>query len=136
MSTLSPLAGPVSPARPWLRWNRRVTAVFGPVLVLTGVLGLALPDLGGPMSTAVPYDVFHIAFGVLAIAIVLAGGTRAAAAFNLGFGLIDLWQAVAGVTGLYPAALFALRPGDHVVHLVLGLALAVCGLAGLRARAR
>jgi hypothetical protein len=123
------------PGRPWPRWNVRVTAVFGPVLILTGLVGLAFPDLEGPMSHAVPYDVFHIAFGLLAVGIALGRQSSMAALFNLGFGLIDLYQAVAGVAGLFPAALFELRPGDHVVHVVLGFALFACGLAGLRRRA-
>jgi len=57
-----------------------------------------------------------------------------AALFNLGFGLIDLYQVLAGLLGLFPAGLFALKAGDHLVHLVLGVALMACGLAGLRRR--
>jgi hypothetical protein len=95
-----------------------------------------MPTPGGLMSNAVPYDLFHIAFGLLGLAV--ARGRRAglAAVFNLGFGLIDLWQAVAGVAGLFPAGLFALRPGDHVVHVVLGLALVAVGALGLRSLPR
>lgn len=120
------------PRAPWPRWNQRVAAVFGAVLVLIGALGLALPGLEGPMSSAVAYDVFHLVAGLLALGLVASRAPALASAFNLGFGLVDLWQAVAGVTGLFPAQLFALRPADHVVHVVLGLALAACGLAGLR----
>ena len=65
---------------------------------------------------------------------VLAKRARGAARFNLVFGLIDLWQALAGVTGLFPAALFALQPADHVVHLVIGLPLAIVGWLGVRVR--
>ena len=51
-------------------------------------------------------------------------------AFNLIFGAIDLYQAVAGLTGWFPAQLFALRPADHVVHVVIGLFLVGLGYLG------
>src|SRR3954463_3121299 len=113
---------PPFPPPPWSRRNVVCAAVFGAVLVATGVAGLVLPD-AGLMSAAVPYDLFHIGFGLLGVGVALGRRPRRAAAFNLGFGLIDLYQAVAGAIGIAPAALFALRPADHVVHLVLGLAL-------------
>jgi hypothetical protein len=116
------------------RWNVRVAGGFGAILVLTGVLGLVHPDPEGLMSQALPYDLFHIVFGALGVTLGLRRRAAGAAAFNLGFGLVDLWQVVAGLTGLFPAGLFALRPGDHVVHLVLGAVLVACGVAGLRSR--
>lgn len=118
---------------PWPHRNVLVLAVFAPVLILTGVAGLVLPASASPMSNAVPYDVFHIAFGALGGIIVLARRPVPIAVFNLGFGLIDLWQAVAGPTGLFPAELFALRPADHVVHVVIGAVLVAVGALGLRA---
>lgn len=60
------------------------------------------------------------------MALVARAGGRGAAGFNLGFGLIDLYQAVAGAAGLFPAALFAYRPLDDALHTALGL-----GLVGL-----
>jgi hypothetical protein len=118
----------------WPRWNVRVAGGFGAILVLTGVLGLVHPDPEGMMSQALPYDLFHIAFGTLGVTLGLRRAAVGAAAFNVGFGLIDLWQVVAGLTGAFPAALFALRPADHAVHLVLGGVLVGCGVAGLRRR--
>jgi hypothetical protein len=111
----------------WGRRNLRLLAVFGPVLIATGVAGLLLPPRLALMSNAVPYDVFHIVFGCLGLAIVLARSARSAALFNLGFGAVDLYQAVAGVTAVFPAEVFRLRPADHVVHLALGLLLVVFG---------
>ena len=116
------------------RWNVRVAGGFGAILILTGVAGLVLRDPRGLMSQAVPYDLFHIAFGVLGLTIGLRRAPLPAAGFNLGFGVIDLYQVVAGLVGAFPAALFALRPGDHVVHLVLGVLLVACGWTGLRRR--
>jgi hypothetical protein len=112
----------------WGRRNLRLLAVFAPVLVLAGVAGLLLPPELALMSGAVPYDVFHIVFGAVGIAIVLARSGRLAGVFNLCFGAIDLYQAAAGVMGVFPAGLFGLRPADHVVHVVLGLVLVGFGL--------
>lgn len=121
------------------RWSRRnliVAGVFGAILILTGIVGLVAQDPAGLMSQAVPYDLFHVAFGSLAVGLAWKRRYTGAALFNLGFGLVDLWQVVAGLTGLFPAALFALKPGDHLVHLVIGVVLGACGMAGLRSRPR
>jgi hypothetical protein len=112
----------------WGRRNLRLLAVFGPVLIATGVAGLTLPPGLSLMSGAAPYDIFHIIFGTLGLAIVLARSARFAGLFNLGFGAVDLYQAVAGAVGFFPAGPFGLRPADHVVHIVLGLLLVVFGL--------
>jgi hypothetical protein len=114
------------------RWNRRALLVFGPVLVLAGALGFVIPPSLALMSGVTPYNLFHIAFGILGTAIAVAGRPRPIAAFNLGFGAIDLWQAVAGFTKLPPSALFALRPADHVVHILFGAALVGLGARGFK----
>ena len=116
------------------RWNVRVAGGFGVILILTGVTGFLSQDPQALMSQAVPYDLFHVVFGILGLAIGLRRRPVPAALFNLGFGLIDLWQVVAGLTGMFPARLFDLRAADHAVHLLLGLLLVGCGLAGLRRR--
>lgn len=144
----STAAATALPARPlarraalpgrWFGRNARVTAWAGPVLVATGVLAFVLPPALSPMSSAAPYNVFHIAAGLAAVAAERAarrGGRAAAlpAMFNAGFGAIDCWQAIAGVAGIFPAGLFALGPGDHLVHLLIGPPLLALGLVGLRA---
>jgi hypothetical protein len=111
------------PGANWARRNLWLLAVFGPVLIATGAAGLLLPSRLSLMSNVVPYDIFHICFGTLGVAIALARSARFAALFNVGFGAIDLYQALAGVTGVFPAEVFHLRPADHVVHVVLGLLL-------------
>jgi hypothetical protein len=116
----------------WARTNRRLLALFGPILILAGVAGFLVPPELALMSGAAPYNIFHILFGVLGTALVVGRRPRGIAAFNLGFGLLDLYQALAGVTGLYPSAIFRYRPADHVLHVVLGLLLAVVGWRGLR----
>ena len=121
----------------WTRRNFLVLAVFAPLLILTGIGGLTLPASASPMSNAVPYDVFHICFGALGLVLVLTKQPRPIAGFNLGFGLIDLWQAIAGVADLPPNQQFALRPADHVAHLAIGALLVAVGWFGLKAlRAR
>ena len=120
----------VAPSPTWSRWNVRLLAVFAPILIATGIRGLLAPGAPGPMSSAIPYDVFHIVFGALGLGLVLRRVPRGPARFNLGFGLVDLYQALAGALGLFPAHLFALRPGDHVVHLLLGALLVVVGGLG------
>jgi hypothetical protein len=118
------------------RWNARLLGAFGPILILTGLAGLLIPPRLALMSGAVPYDVFHIAFGVLGTALVLARRARGVALFNLLFGVGDLYQAAAGMLGLFPAALFRYRPADHLAHVGLGLLLAAVGAWGLRVLAK
>ena len=62
--------------------------------------------------------------------LVIRFGARGAVAFNLGFGLVDLYQVLAGLVGLFPAALFVYRPLDDVLHVVLGLGLVGLGVLG------
>ena len=118
----------------WGRWNGRVLTVFGPVLILTGIAGFLTPPRLALMSGAAAYNVFHIVFGVIGTALALAKNPARVAAYNLGFGLIDLYQAVAGAAGWFPAEQFQYRPADHVAHVVIGLALAAIGGQGLRSR--
>jgi hypothetical protein len=119
-------------AAPAARWNARLLGAFGPILILTGLGGLVIPPRLALMSGAVPYDLFHIAFGTLGTALVLARRSRGVAMFNLLFGLGDLYQAAAGLLGLFPSDVFRYRTGDHVAHVALGLLLAAVGGWGLR----
>jgi hypothetical protein len=119
----------------WSRRSRKLLRWFGPLLVVTGALGFLVPPHLSLMSGATPYNVFHVVAGLVAIAVFLTGQEWAAAAFNVTFGFIDLWQAVAGMLSIFPADLFALRPADHVVHTVAGAILVVVGGRALRASA-
>jgi hypothetical protein len=116
----------------WTLWNGRLLAVFGPVLIVTGVAGFLIPPRRALMSGAPAYNVFHIAFGILGTTLVAAGHARGIATFNLAFGAGDLYQAAAGLLGLFPSKLFRYKPADHVVHVLLGLLLAGVGWMGLR----
>ena len=119
-------------AADWALVNARVLGVFGPVLIATGIGGFLIPPRFALMSGAPAYNVFHIVFGVIGTALVLAKTAAGIAVFNLGFGLVDLYQAVAGLVGFFPARQFRYKPADHVAHVVLGLVLAGVGWMGLR----
>ncbi len=116
----------------WERWNTLVAGVLAPLLVLTGVLGFAVPSHLAWLSGAPAYNLFHIGAGLAGVGLLVRGGVRGAVAFNLAFGLIDLYQAVAAAAGLFPARLFAYQPLDDVLHVGLGLGLACLGTLGWR----
>jgi len=76
----------------WALVNGRVAGIFGPVLIATGIAGFLMPPRLALMSGAPAYNIFHIASGLIATALVLARIPRGAAAFNVGFGAFDLYQ--------------------------------------------
>lgn len=114
----------------WIARNQQLLTLFAPLLIATGLLGFALPEGASPMSGAAPYNVFHLIAGAAGLAIVLLRRSNAAILFNLVFGVIDLYQALAGLSGWFPAGLFELTPADHVVHVLIGLLLVVVGALG------
>jgi hypothetical protein len=116
----------------WATRNRQVLRIFAPLLVVTALLGFLLPARLSLMSGATPYNVFHLLAGAVGLGVVRQRSGSGAATFNLVFGCIDLYQALAGLTGLFPARWFALRPADHVVHVVVGLFLVGLGYLGTR----
>ena len=117
----------------WVTRNVQLLTLFAPLLLLAGVVGFVVPAHLSLMSGAPAYNVFHLIAGAVGLLLLRSRLAAPAIAFNLTFGLIDLYQAVAGLTGLFPAQLFALRPADHVVHVLFGLLLFGVGLLGKRA---
>ncbi len=103
--------------------NYLTLAIFAPILVLVGILGFIIPPPKSLTSGATPYNVFHILFGVLGALIVLSGYEGAMRAFNIGFGLIDLYQAVASFANLFPKQYFQW-------NIVIGGALVLIGIFG------
>lgn len=116
----------------WATRNVQLLSLFAPLLLLAGVLGFVVPAHLSLMSGAPAYNVFHLIAGAVGLFLLRGRAAAPAIAFNLAFGLVDLYQAVAGLTGLFPARLFALRPADHVVHVLFGLLLFGVGLLGKR----
>ena len=112
--------------------NQMTLAVLGPLLLLTGIAGFVVPERYSVMSNAAPYNLFHIIFGVAGLWLVMANSDLWASAFNLVFGLIDLYQALASAIGLAPIQYFHWTYADDVVHVLLGFALVLIGGYGLR----
>jgi len=112
--------------------NQKTLLVLGPLLLLTGIAGFLIPERYSLMSGATPYNLFHIIFGVLGLWLAMSNSDLGASAFNLGFGLLDLYQALASVVGLAPIQYFHWTYVDDVVHVLLGFALVLIGAYGLR----
>ncbi len=110
--------------------NRTVARVFGPTLILTGIAGFIIPPKKALTSGAPAYNVFHLVFGAIGLLASRRRGT--ARAFNLGFGAIDLCQAVASRRGLFPQKWFRWKTADDVLHVVIGTALVSAAFSNTR----
>jgi len=115
-----------------LRVNERSIAIFSPILVLTGILGFLIPPDLAIMSGALPYNLFHIFFGLVGLSIWRRRKPQEMAWFNIGFGLIDLYQALASALALPPTELFAYTFVDDVLHVIIGLSLCIIGTMALK----
>lgn len=107
-----------------VRW---VLGVFSLLLVAVAALGFLSPDGRGTTSSAPAYNVFHLAFGLLGLALVVWGEPAAMRAFLIGFGLVDLYQALASHQHWFPEALFRWTHADDVLHVVIGAVLVAAG---------
>jgi len=105
--------------------------VLAPLLVLTGIVGFVIPEQYNLMSGATPYNMFHLICGTLGLLLISANSDLLASSFNLGFGLIDLYQVLASVVGLTPIQYFHWTYVDDVVHVLLGFALVIIGGYGI-----
>ncbi len=108
--------------------NVQLLKLFAPILVVVGVLGFVMPADLALTSGAPAYNVFHIVFGLIGIGCAFSNKLPAARAFNLGFGVIDLYQALASFLSLWPQDLFAWKRADDVLHVVIGLLLVLVAL--------
>ena len=116
--------------------NRVTLMVFAPLLILLGVAGFLIPAMKSLTSGAPAYNVFHIVFGVIGVAIWLTRDELWAIIFNTGFGLIDLYQALASYAGLFPERHFRWTRVDDISHVIVGLMLVLVGLYGIAKRGR
>lgn len=114
--------------------NVQVLRVFAPILIAVGALGFVIPPAAALTSGAAPYNVFHLSFGIVGLGCVLGGRLDAVRAFNFGFGLIDLYQALASVTELWPRSLFLWTRVDDVLHVLVGAVLVGVALKADRVR--
>ena len=111
--------------------NKLTLAIFAPLLILVGVAGFVLPKGVNLTSGAPPYNVFHIVFGLLGLLILWSGRERLISLFNAGFGVIDLYQALASYADLPPKQYFLWTGVDDILHIIIGLALFIIGCYGL-----
>ena len=82
-------------------------------------------------SGAPAYNIFHLGFGLLGLLLLWSKRHWLISLFNAGFGLIDLYQALASYADLPPEQYFLWTGVDDILHVVIGLALFVIGGYGL-----
>jgi hypothetical protein len=111
--------------------NQITLAIFAPLLIVVGMAGFLVPAHLSLTSGAPAYNVFHICFGLLGLLVLWARKERWISLFNAGFGLIDLYQALASYTDLTPKQYFLWTRVDDILHVVIGLTLFIIGCYGL-----
>lgn len=107
--------------------NYYVLIVFAPLLILTGVAGFLIPKNKSLTSGAPAYNVFHIIFGIAGL-LVATHHYDQIRWFNIGFGLIDLYQAAASHLHWFPEKYFRWKRADDILHIVIGAGLVLVGV--------
>ena len=116
--------------------NYITLAIFAPLLILVGVAGFLIPPQLSLTSGAPAYNIFHLIFGLLGVLVLWSRKEALISSFNAGFGLIDLYQAVASYADLPPKQYFLWTRVDDILHIVIGLALFIIGCYGLNSQNR
>ena len=98
---------------------------------MVGVAGFVLPQQLSLTSGAPAYNVFHLIFGLLGLLFLWLRKDWLVSSFNAGFGLIDLYQALASYAYLPPKQHFLWTGVDDILHVVIGTVLLVIGSYGL-----
>ena len=93
--------------------------------------GFLVPNEHSLSSGAPSYNIFHIVFGLIGAGALWSGKERWVSLFNAGFGLIDLYQALASYLNLPPKQYFLWTSVDDTFHIVLGFTLLIIGSYGL-----
>lgn len=114
----------------------KTLAIFAPLLILVGIAGFLIPAEQSLTSGAPAYNIFHIVFGTIGLILLWSGKEWLVSSFNLGFGLIDLYQALASYLDLPPKQYFLWTSVDDILHIVIGLLLVVIGGHALFKRRR
>lgn len=110
--------------------NYYVLLIFALVLIVIGILGFVIPQNKSLTSGEPVYNIFHIIFGLIGIVILYFNIDPYIRAFNIGFGLIDLYQAAASFAHIFPQKYFRWTRVDDVLHIVVGAALVIVGVFG------
>ena len=114
--------------------NHITLAVFAPLLILVGVAGFLVPAQHSLTSGAPAYNLFHLFFGSAGLIVLWSRKELLAGLFNTGFGLIDLYQALASYMHLPPEQYFHWTRLDDILHILIGLALVIIGSYGIAKR--
>jgi hypothetical protein len=112
--------------------NQITLSILAPLLMLVGIAGFLIPSQYSLTSGAAPYNMFHIIVGAVGLVLMPSISNFKASAFNLGFGLIDLYQVLASILKLPPLLYFQWTYFDDVIHVFLGFALVLIGGYGIR----
>jgi hypothetical protein len=108
--------------------NYYVLLVFAPLLIIVGILGFIIPAGKSLTSGAPAYNIFHIVFGIIGCVILFSGNAQYMKFFNIGFGAIDLYQAVASFGHLFPEKQFKWKRADDYLHILIGAGLVAVGV--------
>jgi hypothetical protein len=98
---------------------------------VVGVAGFLVPERLSLTSGAPAYNIFHVVFGLLGLLVLRLKKEWLVSLFNAGFGLIDLYQALASYADLVPKQYFLWTSVDDILHIVIGLTLLIIGGYGL-----
>lgn len=101
---------------------------FSCLLLLVGVMGFVGAGRRGATSSAPAYNVFHLCSGAIGAGLALWGDAAAIRWFLVGFGLVDLYQALASRRHWFPEAYFRWTRTDDALHVVIGVGLVVAGV--------
>jgi hypothetical protein len=96
-----------------------------------GVAGFLVPPQYSLTSGAPAYNIFHLCFGSLGLLLVWTRRESLISFFNAGFGLIDLYQALASWLHLPPQQYFLWTRTDDILHILIGAALVLIGVYGI-----
>jgi len=113
-----------------MQLNYYVLLVFSPLLIIVGILGFIIPRDKSLTSGAPAYNIFHIVFGAIGLIFVFLQDALLIRAFNIGFGAIDLYQAVASFAHLFPERHFRWTRVDDILHVLVGALLVAVGVFG------
>ena len=119
---------------------KTLAIVFGAVFVLVGILGfLANPIVGmeGLFQTDTLHDLVHLLFGIILLVVAFTAPARSAAWLKI-LGIVYLVLAVLGFLTISDGGellgLVLMNTADHWLHVILGVALLLAGMAGRGSR--
>jgi hypothetical protein len=109
--------------------NYYVLLIFAPLLIFIGILGFIIPVKKSLTSGAPAYNIFHIIFGLAGVMIAMHHYDYIRW-FNVGFGLIDLYQFAASKLHIFPEKQFRWKKADDILHIAIGAGLVLVGIFG------